>query len=172
MSQSGKLNDLTPPPGTTLFLEGDVGGQVAPDGSGTIFVIGGDDVTTVGNLSPNTLTIFVDGTEATVQTTDATPTLIATVAIPSGLAIVINMSFVALENDLSTALGGNAFAVARNAGGGAQLSGGVHQSIIGNTPGIPQITVAANAGNVDIFVTGAAATVLNWRMFIKTLEST
>lgn len=167
MSQSGKLNDLTPPPGTTLFLEGDSGGQVAPDGSGTIFVIGGPNVEVVGTPLNNTLTINADGPSATIQTVDATPTLIASVTIDAGFAYMITTSFVALEDDQSTALGGTAFTVARNAGGGAQLSGGGHQNIITNTPGNPEVTFATAANTVQIFVTGAAATILDWRVYIK-----
>jgi hypothetical protein len=161
---------LTPPPGTTLFIEGNEGGQVGPDGTGTIYLIGLENVTISGDPGTNTLEVSTDGEEATVTTNDATPTIIASVEISSGFANMISCQFVAVEEDVSVACGGNAFTVARNAGGGAQLSGGSHQSIVSNVanPGTG-VSFQESGNNIDIYVTGAVATTLNWRMFIKSL---
>lgn len=171
MSQAGSLNQLMPPPGSMLFLEGDTGGAVGPDGSGVIFVVGGTNISTVGSPGSNTITINAGESPNDVTTTDDTPTLIATVTIASGRATNISCNFIALELDSSTAIGGSAFTVARNAGGGAQLSGGAggHQNIIDNSAGFPEITFGTSGNDVQIFVTGVAATTYDWRMVVSTL---
>lgn len=171
MSQSGSLNNLTPPPGTTLFLETDDSVQVPPNGGGIIFVLGGDNISTVGNAGTNTVTINAGETPYTVTTTDATPTLIASVTLGMGRCSTISCQFVALEDDSSTAIGGNAFTVGRNAGGGAQLSGGAggHQSIIENTDGDPEIQFGTSGNDVQIFVVGVAARTYDWKMTVSTL---
>lgn len=171
MSQSGIIGMLTPPPGTTLFLEGDSGGQVAPNGSGVIFVLGGTNISTVGTPGSNTITINTTQTYYTVTTTDATPTLIASVTIGMGHCSTISCQFVALEDDSSTAIGGTAFTVGRNAGGGAQLSGGAggHQSVIENTDGDPEIVFGTSGNDVQIFVVGVAARTYDWKMSLSTI---
>lgn len=173
MSQSGSLNNLTPPPGTTLFLEGDQGGQVGPNGGGVIFVLGGDNISTIGSPGTNTITINSGETPYTVTTIDETPTLIATVTVTAGTSINISCNFTAVQADFSTAIGGNGFNVARNNGGGAQLSGGAggHQSVIENTAGFPGISFGTSGNNVQVFVIGVAATTFDWRMVVSTLAS-
>ena len=167
MSQSGSLNTSGIMPSELLFLEGDVGGLVGPTAN-TIFIVGGPNVEVVGNPGTSTLTINTDGTEATVQTVNAIPTSIALVTVAAGFAATITLSFVALQDTFASGLGGTAFTVARNAGGGAILAGGGHQNIITDTPGNPEITFGVVGNDVQIFVTGAAATILDWRMFIRT----
>src|SRR5574338_4571 len=63
-------------------LTGNVGGPVGPDGAGNIDVLGGNNITTTGNSSPNTLTIDVTGTtNHAVQIGNATGSL---TSIPVG----------------------------------------------------------------------------------------
>lgn len=171
MSQSGTINKNMPAPGTTLFLQPDIGGNVGPDGSGVIFVLGGTNISTTGNPGTNTITINAGETPYDVTTVDAIPTLIASITIGAGNATNISCNFIAIENDSSTAIGGTAFTVARNAGGGAQLSGGAggHQNIIDNSGGFPEITFGTAGNDVQIFVTGVAATTYDWRMVVSTL---
>lgn len=49
----------TPAPGTVLFLEGNTGGQVGPDITGTIFIVGSGDVNVAGSPLSDTLTISI-----------------------------------------------------------------------------------------------------------------
>lgn len=171
MSQAGKLNDLTPPPGTTLFLETEDSVQVPPNGSGVIFVVGGSDIITSGNAGTNTVTINSALTPYDVTTTDDTPTLIATVTVDAGHAKLISCQFLALENVFFSAIGGNSFIVGRNIGLGAVLVGGAggHQSIVYDSGGFPRITFGTSGSDVQIFVIGVAATTYNWRMLVNTL---
>jgi hypothetical protein len=62
MSQAGRYFSNSAAPGTTLFLEGNSGGQVGPDGTGTIFVVGAGDINTTGNPLTNTITVTLVGT--------------------------------------------------------------------------------------------------------------
>lgn len=171
MSQAGSVNQLMPPPGTTLFLEGDVGGSVGPDGGGVIFVVGGTNISTIGNPGTNTITINAGETPYDVTTVDATPTLIATVTVAAGTASNINCSFIALQDTFATTIGGTAFTVARNVGAGAVLAGGAggHQNIIDDSAGFPEITFGVSGNDVEIFVTGVAATTYDWRMLVSML---
>ena len=57
--------------GTVQFLQGNSGGQVGPDGSGTITTVGSAPITVAGNPGANTLTIQSDGTIATTYAEDA-----------------------------------------------------------------------------------------------------
>lgn len=171
MSQAGSVNQLMPPPGTTLFLEGDLGGPVAPDGGGIIFVVGGTNISTIGTPGSNTITINAGETPNDVTTVDATPTLIATVTIAAGTAKNISCTFIAIQNTFATSIGGTAFNVARNVGVGAVLAGGAggHQNIIDDSAGFPEITFGVSGNDVEIFVTGVAATTYDWRMLVSTL---
>lgn len=60
MSQAGQLVTNAPITGVQ-YLEGNTGGQVPPNGSSTIFVIGSGDITVSGNAATNTLTISSSG---------------------------------------------------------------------------------------------------------------
>lgn len=62
MSQAGRYFPNSPIPGQVAALEGNSGGPVDPNASGIIFVEGGNNITTIGNLSANTLTVDVSGT--------------------------------------------------------------------------------------------------------------
>ena len=69
MSQAGKINDtVSPGSGAVLFLEGNTGGAVPPDGSGLIHVIGDGDTTVTGSPGTNTLTIDVTTYKQTTYT--------------------------------------------------------------------------------------------------------
>lgn len=170
MSQAGSINQLMPAPGTTLFLEGDLGGQVGPNGGGVIFVVGGTNISTVGDPGTNTITINSGETPYDVTTTNATPTLIATITVANGTASTITCQFIALQNTFASTIGGTAFTVARNAGAGAILAGGAggHQSIIDDSGGFPGISFGTSGNDVEIFVTGVAATTYDWRMVVST----
>lgn len=170
MSQAGSVNQLIPPPGTMLFLEGDLGGPVAPDGGGVIFVVGGTNISTIGTPGSNTITINAGETPYDVTTTNAVPTLIATITIANGTATNIACSFIAIQDTFATTIGGTAFTVARNAGAGAILAGGAggHQNVIDDSAGFPEITFVTSVNDVEIFVTGVAATTYDWRMSVST----
>jgi len=171
MSQAGSVNQLMPPPGTMLFLEGDVGGSVGPDGGGIIFVVGGTNISTIGNPGTNTITINAGETPYDVTTVDATPTLIAAVTVAVGTAVNIDCNFVAIQDTFATAIGGSAFNVARNVGAGAVLAGGAggHQNLIDDSGAFPAISFVVSGNDVEIFVIGVAATTYDWRMVVSTL---
>lgn len=59
MSQAGRYFSNSAAPGTTLFLEGNTGGPVGPDVTGTIFVVGSGDINIAGNALTNTLTASI-----------------------------------------------------------------------------------------------------------------
>ncbi len=48
--------------GNVKFLQGNTGGPIGPDVSGTIFVPGGNNITAAGNAGTNTITFSVTGT--------------------------------------------------------------------------------------------------------------
>jgi hypothetical protein len=62
MSQAGRYLPSTPAPGTVLFLEGNTGGAVGPDVTGTIFVVGAGNIETVGTPLTDTITVNLVGT--------------------------------------------------------------------------------------------------------------
>lgn len=172
MSQAGILNRNVPTPGEILFIEGDSGGPVAPNGSDVIFLVGGPNVTVDGNPGTHTLTINAGGISYTATTTDATPTLIALVGVLADSSVTINCNFTAIQDDASTAIGGTAFIVGRN-DGTAHLVGGTggHQSVIDNSSGFPGVSFGVSGSDIEIFVIGVAATTYNWRMLVSTLSS-
>ena len=171
MSQSGALNNLTPAPGTTLFLEADDGAQVPPNAGGVIFVVGGTNISTEGDVGTNTITINAGETPLDVTTVDATPTLIAFATIAAGSAVNVSCTFIAIQDTFASAIGGSAFSIVRNAGVGAVLVGGAggHQNIIDDSNGFPGIDFAVLGNDIQIFVTGVAATTYNWRIVVSEL---
>lgn len=168
MSQSGYLSRAGGGSTVVLMLQGDTGGSVSPNGGGTIFLLGGDNVSVDGNPGANTLTINVNGAEATVQTTDATPTLLYSFTLNASEAAVVTVTLVAAQDDYSSAIGGTGLAtVRRAAAGGAIIAGGPHSNLIEDSGGLPEVDFQANGNDIEILVTGVAATTYNWRGFIR-----
>lgn len=170
MSQSGALSAAGGGGIDLLELTGDTGGVVHPDVNGNINILGGTGVTVAGNPGTNTLTININGiSQATVQTTDATPTLLAAIAIASNQAAEITVNVIAPQSTYATAIGGRLTAVARNAGAGAIIVGAPQGNLMYDSGGSPAVTFVASAGNVNINVTGVAATTYNWSATIQVI---
>jgi hypothetical protein len=169
MSQSGYLSASGAGGTDLLTLTGDSGGVINPDLAGNINIIGGgDNVTVVGTAGNNTLTINVNGVEDTVQTVDATPTLLETITLSASEAVLIEVTTCAAQDDYATAIGGIVLQVARRAAaGGAALVSVPSGTLSHDTAGNPEITFVANGNDIEIYVTGVAATTYNWRAFIK-----
>lgn len=171
MSQSGILS-VGGSPAVVLNLEGDTGGPVGPSGN-IIFIEGGPGISVAGNPATSTLTINSLGTEATVQTTDATPTLLYSLTLSASQAALVTVTVVAPQDDYSSSIGGTALAnVRRAAAGGAVVAGGPHSNLINDTGGTPEVTFSASGNDIEIYVTGVGATTYNWRGFIKVVYDT
>jgi len=168
MSQSGLLN-LSGSVSVVLMLTGDTGGAVSPTGN-NINVIGGPGISVDGDPGTSTLTINSLGTEATVQTTDATPTLLYAVTLSASQSALLSVTIIAPQDDFSSSIGGTGLAtVRRAAAGGAVVCGGPHSNLIEDSGGVPEIDFVANGNDIEIYVTGVAATTYNWRGFIKVI---
>jgi hypothetical protein len=170
MSQSGSFGSGSGPTDGILTLTGDTGGAVSPDGGGNIDIVGGPAVTVVGDPGTFTLTINVAGAaEATVTTTDATPTLLYALPLLASQAVEIEVSIIAGQSDYSTAIGGKFSSVGRRAAmGGAVVCGSPQGNLMYDSAGNPTVTFTASGNNINISVTGVAATTYNWRGVIRT----
>lgn len=170
MSQSGALSAAGGGGIDLLELTGDTGGVVHPDINGNINIIGGTGVTVDGDPGTNTLTININGTsEATVTTTDATPTLLAAIPVASNEAAEIEVSVIAPQSTYASAIGGKLTCIARNAGAGAIVVGAPQGNLIYDSAGAPALTFVASGSNININVTGVAATTFNWLAAIKVI---
>lgn len=170
MSQSGALSSAGGGGTDLLELTGNVGGVINPDINGNINILGANGVTVTGTPLNNTLTITINGaSQATVQTTDATPTLLAAIAVAANQSVEITVNIIAPQNTYASAIGGRLTAVARNAGGGTVIVGAPQGNLMYDSAGAPAVTFVASAGNVNINVTGVAATTYNWSANIQVI---
>lgn len=119
--------------------------------------------------------VGVLGGAATVQTTDATVTDIATIALAEGDAITVRATITGAIADYSAALGVVLSATFRRAtGGNVTLVGSVQGTVQEDSASAPTATLAADTGNqtIDIRVTGVAAQTWNWSVRYETLVVT
>ena len=166
MSQSGILN-LSGSSSVVLTLTGDSGGAVGPTGN-NINIVGGPGIDVVGNPGTSTLTVNSLGEEATVTTTDATPTVLYSFTLNASEAALVTVTVIAAQDDYSSAIGGTGLAtVRRAAAGGAVIAGGPHSNLIEDSGNMPEIDFNANGNDIEVLVTGVAATTYNWRGFIR-----
>jgi len=166
MSQSGILN-VAGGTAVVLFLTGDTGGAVGPTAN-NINIVGGSGITVAGTPGTSTLTINSLGTEATVTTTDATPTVIFTQTLAASEAAYMEVRIIAAEADYSSAIGGGfSSTIRRAAAGGAACAGGPHGNILEDTAGMPDVDFNATGNDIQVLVTGVAATTYNWRAFVR-----
>lgn len=100
---------------------------------------------------------------ATLTTTNATVTTIATVAIPAGKVVMIEARMVAIETaDTTKGLGALKQVVYHNSAGTATMIGTIGTSFQARNPGTIGFTFTVSGSNVLIQVTGVAATTINW----------
>ena len=167
MSQAGLLN-IAGGSSVVLTLTGDSGGAVGPTGNNINIVGGGENVNVVGTPGTSTLTINVNGVEETVQTTNAVPTLLETITMSASEAALVEVTACAAQDNFATAIGGTVSQVIRRAAaGGAVLVSVPSGTLSHDTAGNPTITFVANGNDIEVYVTGVAATTYNWRAFIK-----
>lgn len=138
---------------------------IAATGSAPAFAsltsTGGSIVITPG---PNTLNIDVeDQTEYTVTTTDATPTTLVSIAVPTNQAVTLNGDIVGATSTYSAAIGGDFLATARRAGGGLTMVGAPVINLNEDSAGSPDFNVVVSGNNLIVQVTGESATTYNWK---------
>lgn len=152
-----------------LTLTGNTGGAVGVDANDNIFILGADGITVTGTPVNNTLTITGGGgSYFTVQTTDATPTALFTLAVDEGQCVTIDGLIAASKADFSAGIGGDVFGTARRAAAGSlTLIGSPVSSFSEDSAGSPSFDVAVSGNDLLIQVTGEAATVYNWRGLVR-----
>ena len=138
---------------------GKVGSLTSPNGSVTI------------NYNDPDIELEVNDSsgEQTVQTTDATPTTLATISVPTDNSMTIEGHYIAREASTSNTIGGNFLAIVEDASGTVSVVG---TNIINENSDFStaNVDIVASGGNALVQVTGEAATTINWRCRFKTLE--
>jgi hypothetical protein len=119
MSQAGKLSSTPGSAGEILFLQGNTGGQVGPNGSSTVNIVGSGTISVTGNPGTNTLTIS-DMDAAWVSVSASTPMVsnMGYFVVSPGGAVVLTLPATSIAGDvLQVALdGATSFSIAQGAG--------------------------------------------------------
>ena len=159
--------------GTVETLTGNSGGSINPDSNGGINILGDEStgITVIGSSGTNTLTIQAVGPNDTyeVQTTDATTTTLFSQTLNDNSSLVIEGQIVAAKQDYSASLVGDF-------NGGARKQGAAAPVLVGtptlnysedSTTGNPQIDIVVSGNDIELQVTGEAATTYNWEAFVR-----
>lgn len=156
MSQAG-ANSFGAGSGDVLFLQGNSGGAVPPDGSGIIHVVGAGGTTVVGNIGTNTLTITVSGSGMTWNTIAASQMLAVNngyICVSPGGALALLLPAVsALGDEITVTLDGStSFSITQGAGqqirfGSLATTAGVGGSITTTQQG-DTITLVCQTANL------------------------
>lgn len=101
---------------------------------------------------------------ASVQTTDATATTLASVSVSEQDCITVRALVRGAKSDYSAAVGGWVTGVVRRATGGNATLAGVDSGVVEDASGSPTFTIDADTSTqtARIRVTGEAATTYNW----------
>jgi hypothetical protein len=105
--------------GEVLFLQGDTGGEVGPNGSGVINLIGGGTITVMGNAGDNTLTIANTGASWMSISSDQTLDVnTGYFCVSPGAALSLLLPPTSIQGDvISIALdGATSFSITQGAG--------------------------------------------------------
>lgn len=105
--------------------------------------------------------------EATVQTTDATPTQIVSIPIAESQAITVSGRIVALRSTATEAIGGSFEGTFhRPTGGSVQVVGVPIVNIVDNSSGLPFFQLVADTVNeaISLRCVGEAAKTINWHI--------
>ncbi len=117
---------------------------------------------------PNSLDLSAGGgTVYAIQTTDATPTALATIAVDINSAVTVVADIIGATSTFGAAIGGTVIATARRAGGSAFLVGAPIVNLNEDSAGFPDFTAVVTGNNLIIQVTGEAATTYNWKAFVS-----
>lgn len=173
MSQVGVFVAGSGGTGPVETLTGNSGGVVIPDASGNINVVGGTistgvggGITTVGNLSANTLTLSLTSySSQTVTTTDATPNNSMTIALgatPGVYTFDINVS--AFDITDTAGAGYSLFGTIRTTGAAGVLVG-LPDKIINQEAAMAtsNVILTVSGNNAVIQVTGVAGKTIDWK---------
>lgn len=105
--------------------------------------------------------------EATVQTTNGTPTQIVSIPVPESSAITISGKIVALRNDATEAVGGTFWGTFhRPTSNDIQVVGVPFISIVENSSGVPSMELIADIGtqSISVRVIGESAKTFDWHI--------
>lgn len=108
----------------------------------------------------------------TVQTTDATPTSIATVDVAESSAVTITGRLIALSADATKSLGCDFFGVFRRGTGGNVVEIGSQVIDTNSNFSTANFTLVPDTGTqeVKLTCTGEGGTTINWRVAFNTLD--
>jgi hypothetical protein len=133
MSQAGTFNQGggPTPPGTVLFLEGDLGGDVGPDGSGVIHVIAGNATNNAGSSvlilgNPGINTLRLDVTDVNGSTL---------IGLNAGNGTATGLGNTALGSIALSSLTTGANNVGIGRGAGTNMTSGSNNTLVGNGAG-------------------------------------
>jgi hypothetical protein len=118
MSQAGPVAEVSGV-GAVLFLEGDTGGEIGPNGLGVINIVGAGTITVMGDAATNTLTITDTNVAWTsVSTSQTMVDNMGYFVVAPGGAVVLTLPPTSIQGDVvEIALDGAAsFQIAQNAG--------------------------------------------------------
>lgn len=100
MSQAGVVNQNALP-GVVDYLQGNTGGQVGPDGTHTILLIGAGTITVSGNPGTNTLTISdMDASWSSVSSSQAMSANKGYFAVSPGGALILSLPSTSVQGDV------------------------------------------------------------------------
>jgi hypothetical protein len=119
MSQGGELNTRGGGPGVVDFLQGNTGGEVPPNASNVVFIVGAGDISVTGNPATNTLTISATGLPAWNKIAASQPLVSNNGYICTGGGVlVLTLPATSLVGDIIeiTLDGSTGFMVAQGAG--------------------------------------------------------
>lgn len=100
--------------------------------------------------------------QAGVQTTDATVTQIASIALSANESVVVKAFFNGVRSDHSEAVGGELVYIARRAGAGAIEVGTPILNVIEDSSGSPTFDADVSGNNVRLLVQGEGSKTYNW----------
>ncbi len=116
----------------------------------------------------NTINLEADeAVDTTVQTTDATPTALYTLAVSTNQAVTLYCDIIGATADYSAAIGGNVEATARRGAGALTMVGAPVVNLNEDSAGAPDFNIVVSGNNLIIQVTGVAATTYNWKGLVR-----
>lgn len=118
MSQAGTLNDISSL-GAILFIEGNTGGEVGPNGAGIINIVGAGTISVTGNSATNTLTISdADAAWTSVSASQSMISNMGYFVVSPGGAVVLTLPATSVQGDvIQVALdGATSWRIAQGAG--------------------------------------------------------
>lgn len=163
--------------GDTAAIMGDVSqftvqngtSPVVPTAGGNINIPDSSSIIVTG--SANTLTFSADPslfTAMTIQTTDATPTaMIIPITIPASSAWTIEALVVGAKTDYTQCFGARLWTTVRREAAGAPVRLTVQKGAVQDPNGSLNCSWILNGNDLELVVTGAAGTTINWLAHVR-----